>query len=229
MRRQLWLLGMLLASTAYSQDDFKTIFARDYARAEQFIARETWMQEAIRNAGLKPREVIALVFPEIIRFNSIQDKAEVFALQSLYVTAGQRYANFSIGPFQIKPSFAESIEHDAVREKISISSLSFTDVDTAASVENRARRVKRLQRLRDALNYVCLMVRWIDIHYPVFNSEEARIKFLSAAYNCGYRKPAEEIRGFITRKFFHTGLTSSASYAYADVAWYFYQHTSLRE
>jgi len=59
--------------------------------------------------------VLSIVFPELIRFNAIQDKIETFALQSLYVKYGKDYANFSVGPFQVKPSFAESLEKDFVK------------------------------------------------------------------------------------------------------------------
>ena len=52
---------------------------------------------------------IAVVFPELIRYSALRDKIEITLLKSLYIYKGDDYADFSIGQFQMKPSFAELI------------------------------------------------------------------------------------------------------------------------
>ena len=54
--------------------------------------------------------VTAIVYPELLRYNYIQDFIETSGLELLYMHYGAKTADFSIGHFQMKPSFAEHIE-----------------------------------------------------------------------------------------------------------------------
>ena len=220
--------GLLFVFTGFSQtkpgENYSEIFSTDYQRALQFVKREP--DSAIRLQGLNPKEVIAIVFPEIIRYRSIQDKIETFALESLYVQYGKEYANFSIGEFQIKPAFAERIEIDFLKlfgEKELFSQLRITSSDT---IQNPPSRSKRLRRMRDKIgmtNYLCLFFKIMETRYPTWVSTEEKIKFFACAYNCGYEKSKEEIEKYLTKKFFYVGLSlASARYCYADVSAYYF-------
>ncbi|HMR44504.1 MAG TPA: hypothetical protein PKC40_11755, partial [Saprospiraceae bacterium] len=57
-----------------------------------------------------PREVMAVVFPEMIRYNLVKDFFETSALELIYANLGSREVDFSIGIFQMKPSFIEKLE-----------------------------------------------------------------------------------------------------------------------
>lgn len=98
-----------------AQDNFEEIFGNNYEKAISFIEQEKAIPKKIESYGLPTKEVVAVIFPELIRYNSIQDKMETFALESLYVKYATDYANFSIGVFQMKPSFAEQIEKDYLK------------------------------------------------------------------------------------------------------------------
>jgi len=145
-----------------AQEDYGKIFSGDYDRANQFIASEgRWMDDIIHSYHLNPREVKAIVFPELIRYNSIQDKIETFALESLYIQEGRTYANFSIGRFQIKPSFAENIEIDVIKmfgKSELTTSLKVSAADTAQNDEARGARLKRIKDNETQLAYVCLFL-----------------------------------------------------------------------
>jgi hypothetical protein len=54
--------------------------------------------------------VLSIVFPEIIRYNAFKDFLETKTLEWLYVEYGKDKADFSIGLFQMKPSFVEKLE-----------------------------------------------------------------------------------------------------------------------
>ena len=54
--------------------------------------------------------VTAIVYPELLRYNYIQDFIETSGLELIYMRYGAKTADFSIGHFQMKPSFAEHIE-----------------------------------------------------------------------------------------------------------------------
>ena len=56
---------------------------------------------------------ISIIFPEIVRYSALRDKVEISLLKTLYVNLGEDYADFSIGQFQMKPSFAEAIRRKA--------------------------------------------------------------------------------------------------------------------
>ena len=218
--------GLLFVFNADSQDYFEKIFPKDYGQAAQFIASEKWMNERIESFGLKPKEVLSIVFPELIRFNSIQDKIEIFALQSLYVKYGKDYSNFSVGPFQVKPSFAESLEKDFIKFLSANlkADMGILPGDTLSTENSRAKRLTRLKDVGVMMDYICSFYRLMEKRHATWASLEEKIKFISTAYNCGYQKSETEINSFIRRKFFHTGLVSTNRYSYADISWYYYTH-----
>ncbi len=205
--------------------DYRKIFGRDYERAVFYLQTEKWIDSLILKNGLQPIEVRAIVFPELIRYNSIQDKIETFALETLYVQYGKAYANFSIGPFQIKPSFAEQIELDFLN-KIgnSLSGFSIVASDTVQSELSRANRVKRLKSKTWMMNYINVFFKLMSAKYPTWKSEEEKIKFFSSAYNCGYRKSKEEIMSFSKKKFFQTGFGTRTKYNYSEIALFYFQN-----
>jgi hypothetical protein len=212
--------GLLFVSSGKAQENYRKIFSSDYERAIHFLQSEQkWMDEIIVSYGLEPREVKAIIFPELIRYNSIQDKIETFALESLYIQYGKAYANFSIGPFQIKPSFAENVEIDFLRK---IDPAKSGVLDTTQTINARDSRLQRLKNSMQMLRYVCMFFNILERKYPSWNSEEEKIKFFASAYNSNYRNRGQEIRNFATKKFFHTGLAASKKYSYADIAWFFY-------
>ena len=51
-----------------------------------------------------------IVFPEMVRYSKYRDFLETKFLEILYIQYGKQYADFSIGKFQMKPSFIEEME-----------------------------------------------------------------------------------------------------------------------
>ena len=56
-------------------------------------------------------EIIAIAFPEIIRYNAFSDLIEITSNRILYINGGKTASDFSIGLFQMKPSFVEDLEN----------------------------------------------------------------------------------------------------------------------
>jgi hypothetical protein len=223
--------GLLFVFVNFAQkqdENYSEIFSNDYQRAVQFLKKERWMDSVIRSHGLTPKEVIAIVFPELIRFNSIQDKIETFALESLYALHGKDYANFSVSEFQIKPTFAEKIEIDFLKRfgETEVSThFQVIAADTIQNDENRMNRIRRIKNKGGMINYLCLFWKVMNANYPTWKSEEEKIKFFATAYNCGYWKSRKEIESFQSKKFFHSGFSiTSTKYNYANIAWYYFQH-----
>jgi hypothetical protein len=222
--------GLLFVSTNYAQkqkENYSEIFSSDYQRAAKFLSTEKALDSIIQSHGLNTKEVTAIVFPELIRYNSIQDKIETFALETLYVQYGKEYANFSVGEFQIKPSFAERIEIDFIKKfgtKELTTNFQIMASDTIQNDVNRSKRLKRIKNKSGMINYLCLFWKVMSVKYPTWRSEEEKIRFFATSYNCGYWKSRKEIQSFQLKKFFHTGLSiTSTQYNYADIAWYYFQ------
>lgn len=221
--------GLLFSFGLFAQseknENYSLIFAEDYVKAEQFLKNEKWIAPQIEKCGLKPKEVTSIIFPELIRYNSIQDKIETFALESLYVLYGKDYANFSVSEFQIKPSFAENIEIDFLKifgeEKLK--EFKITLADTSQNRENSASRLTRIKSRDGMVDYLCMFFLIMEKKYPNWKEEEQKIKFFASAFNCGYRKSKTEIESFITKTFFYTGISVSKKYSYASIAWYYYR------
>lgn len=228
MNRKLLLLTAafgLLSFSAQAQEDYEAIFGRDYQNAIEFVETNRSVKAQIEEYGLPTNEILAIVFPELIRYNSIQDKLETFALESLYAKYGTDYANFSIGFFQMKPSFAEQIEKDYLKNRKvmpSAPNLVINSADTLASESSRGKRLKRLKNVQNTVDYLCLFYSLMQKKYPFIQSTEERIRFLATAYNCGYSKPPKEIDAFRKKKFFQTGILPFTKYCYADIAWYYF-------
>jgi hypothetical protein len=223
--------GLLFVSVDFAQtqeENYSKVFSNNYQRAILFLKQKKLIDSVIRSHGLDPKTIISLVFPELIRYNSIQDKIETFALETLYVQYGKGYANFSVGEFQIKPSFAEQIEIDFLKQlgqKKLLRNFEAETSDTIQTEENRMKRLKRIKSKTGMVNYLCLFWKVMDSKYPTWKNEEQKIKFFATAYNCDYTKSKKEIEAFQSKKFFHTGLSmASAKYNYADISWYYFQH-----
>jgi len=218
-------------STGFAQpprENYSEIYSTDYQRAVQFLVKENRLDSIILYHGLNPREVTAIAFPELIRYNSIQDQIETFALESLYIRYGKNYADFSVGKFQIKPSFAECIEIDFIKSfgyKNLSTEYKIDAIDTVQNPENRLKRLKRIKKEIGMANYLCMFWKVMTEKYPSWKSEEEKIKFFACAYNSGYRKSKKELEPHISKKFFHTGLSiTSKKYCYSDISWYYFQH-----
>ena len=49
-------------------------------------------------------------FPELIRYSVLKDKMEGYILMTFYKLHGSKFSDYSVGYFQMKPSFIENLE-----------------------------------------------------------------------------------------------------------------------
>jgi len=203
--------------------DYPGIFGASYRKAGEFVARNGSATRAFESFGIDPREAWAVVFPELVRWSALADLIQTSNLQALYVQYGAGYSDFSIGRFQMKPSFAETLEADFNKllppdEQRSIRGGRFETGDT---VENRRARVRRLADADDQVRYLIIFFRVMDRLYARerWASAEEKVRFTAAAYNSGYRSGAARIRREAGRNRFHLGLIPAKPfYNYSDIA-----------
>jgi len=100
-----------LFNLTYSQSiNYQELFGDDWKKAQVFEKENrSWMEPLLAKNHISYPIAIAIVFPELVRYSALRDKMEITLLKTLYVNLGEDYANFSIGQFQMKPSFAEMI------------------------------------------------------------------------------------------------------------------------
>jgi hypothetical protein len=149
---------------------------------------------------------------------------EIALLKTLYVNLGEDYADFSIGVFQIKPSFAESI-----REKSSelIHGVSFRKKSEFDNIKEFRKSI--VIDLEDPRTEIYYLIAFIKICEKNFGTKRmgvlAQVKFLATAYNYGFNKSKSDIESMTDKKFFSTKLIKTENYSYAEVSLFRYKES----
>ncbi len=219
-------LAFLINNIVFAQiPDYARIFGKDWYKAEAFIAEnENWMRPLAEKYRVRYRIAAAIVFPEFVRYSALRDKIEITLLKALYINLGEDYADFSIGPFQMKPSFAEAINEQAPSLEEKIRNQFRKKSDFGDIREYRASIVKDLENPRSEFYYLIAFIKICDAKFGLENADELyRLKILATAYNCGFTKNLDQIKAMTDRKFFNTKLYKTDSYPYSEVSIYWFR------
>jgi len=207
--------------------DYAKMYGQDYQKALDFCRDNKWITDSLTKHDIQPEVAMAVIFPELIRYSTVQDYAETKALEVLYVQYGKDYANYSIGPFQMKPSFIEQLEKDwntlipeSGKQKHGIMTFPYPDNSPA-----RNKLLSRLKTQEWQFRYLLMfMVVTEEKFSPLLPASTTdRLAFLATAYNCGYWRPISEIEKNLTLNYFYTGLIKPAlcqNYAAIALAYY---------
>jgi len=223
----IFLLFIVLLKSGLSQSlNYQNIFGDDWKKAIIFEKENRcWMEPILAKNNISYPLAISIIFPELVRYSALQDKIEITLLKALYINLGNDYADFSIGQFQMKPSFAELI-----REKASVvtgnkSEISFKKISDYDNIKDFRKSI--VSDLEDPKSQIRYLIAFIKICERNFNTgrkdEMSAIEFLATAYNFGIDKDEKEIEHIIGKKFFNTKLIKTESYSYADVALFWYK------
>lgn len=223
----LWIV-LLLSCPARAQPTVLPLNTNtDYKNATLWLEDNGFIYDSLLAYDVPPNEAIAIVFPELMRFSALRNKMEVTGLMVLYTRLGKDYADFSVGRFQMKPSFVRKLEIDAKAylsqneiDRICPFLLNGKDVQ-----EVRKKRVNSLTQVRNEVSYLALfykicLKRFKNIH---FKNAANRIRFLATAYNCGYCHSAKYILGQMKKKQFpvYNGiLIRHVNYAVLSLEWW---------
>jgi hypothetical protein len=218
----LWNMG----STYSQESDYKSIFGRDWEKAEAFVAEnETWMKRLSAKYDVSYPVSIAIVFPELIRYSALRDKMEITLLKSLYIYKGEDYADFSIGQFQMKPSFAEAIHKNVKFLSGQLINQFRPKISKKDIIKYRSSIVKDLEQPESQFIYLAAFIKICETVYDFEDMDEVqRIKFLATAYNYSFEKSFETVKGMTDRKFFYAKLIKTESYSYSDISIYWYNN-----
>lgn len=215
-----------------SQDkDYEQIFGSDWQKANTFLEdNNNWIKPALEKYNIPYDEAIAVIFPELVRYSALRDKMEISLLKTLYRNLGNDYSDFSVGVFQVKPSFAERIRKELPKvmgnhsEEL-FKKRSFYKDDH----EYRASIISSLEDPVTELNYIIAFFKiCLDRFQIDFTDESATVMFLATAYNTGFWKSRKEIEMMSDKQFFSTKLIKTETYSYSDISLYWY-HKCLRK
>lgn len=166
------------------------------------VEQETWA-EIFESLGAEPKECEAIVFPEILRYNRLVDRVQTSVLLGKYVKEGKESSNFSIGIFQMKPSFIEEIEKAWMESPLKDEyELYF---DTSEREIARHKRIKRISEAQWQCRYIAMFYRLMLEREPSLKeiSPEQRLKYLATAYNYSFTATLPELETKMKTKTFH--------------------------
>lgn len=211
--------------------NYSEIFGDDWKKALQFEKENrTWMEPILLKNHISYPLAIAVIFPELVRYSALRDKMEITLLKALYVNLGESYANFSIGQFQMKPSFASTVREQSHSVLSRRSGISFKlESDYEDITDYRKSIIADLEDPESEFKYLMVFMKICDRNFRTsIMDEKERLRFTATAYNFGINKSSADIEGMIDRKFFNTKLFKTENYCYADISlfWYMYYKNS---
>lgn len=227
-----YLLSFLLPTPATANSVLENM-DMEYQTALQWIEEQ---QQAVSCKaavyGLSSQELLPLVFPELLRYSQWKDLLETEALCLAYVEGGKEWADFSIGPFQIKPSFVEVLEEKLGQwpEGQAFFGHLLPNPHHSPS-QQRQTRLGRLQELEGQIDYLCCFYAWMHTRpgfLLVTTNPTQKIALLATAYNSGFQKDWPALAKAQQQQFFPYGAKypQEGQLNYASVALAYHQQWS---
>lgn len=223
--------ALAFAKKMYSNADFGKTFGTKASVAEDKLKsmHESFVLCADA-AGEDLSFMQAIVFPEMMRYNSLKDGIEAESLRSLYVQFGQEYANFSIGIFQMKPSFAQEVE---ARAKQLLPDTVYKNLElTYTTEDDEAVRQQRIERLMDEDWQMIYLTAFVCICHKIyvhknFSSQTEKLQWYATLYNAGFDKTETYISKKIKEdNFYLQEAMPGKKFKYAAIASWFYNKTN---
>ncbi len=212
--------------------EFPSFLELEIDEAIQFLkSKQSNIQESSTSWTSQTEEVVAIVSPELIRHQLLRDFFETQALEVAYVNFGKTVADFSIGHFQMKPSFVEQLEDYLSQNPIS--SVSLQSINSYPTQSKKAQRQIRLKRLKDfqwQLQYAHAFYQVLLHRFPELRgwAPQERIAFAASAYNLGFEESAKDIRAWRCIEAFPYGKKYDGAQAtFADLAIAFYEQLMI--
>jgi hypothetical protein len=209
-------------------NDYQKIFGVDYIDALNYFAKnKPVIEEKFNSYGTDKQLIVPVIFPERVRFSMIRDLIETIAVEDVYIEYGPDYVDFSIGDFQLKPTFASKIEKAlldsaSMREKYSVL-LKFKETELK---KIRKERVERLKSKEFQLIYIAAFYDIVIHRFDLSKkTQDEKVEFIATAYNYGFLSNQTEIEEHISDRYFPFGSKyKGKQYAYSDVAVYFFRN-----
>lgn len=182
--------------------------------------KEEIRQTLGKHTSIEQLMAMSIVAPELSQFSNIFNAIEMRTLFVFYLSIGK--SDFSVGYFQMKPSFIEEMEKVILKDKKL--KKQYSDLIPKGSIKEKRRlRLNKLSTLSGQLRYLCL---FIDIAKQKtstvkFCNDNEKLRYWATLYNGGFNLSMEEIKERQrVKQFPHF----SRKFNYSDIAVEFYHH-----
>lgn len=218
----------LFAKRAYQLTDFGESFgSRSTVAKTKLEGMQQLFQTCAPLCHTDAAFMQAIVFPEVMRYSTLKDGIEAESLRTLYVQFGKEYADFSIGLFQMKPSFAEEVEQRSGRLlNAGILKELQLQYETTDETIIRAERVERMQDKEWQLIYLTAFIALCNesYRYKNFDEPQDKLQWYATVYNAGFDRPDEYISKKIAQENFYLQQNMPGKkFRYAAIAAWYYQ------
>lgn len=173
-----------------------------------------------KELGLSSSFIFSIVAPEISNYSSFTNLCELNALKLIYLQGGSEYGNFSVGQFQMKPSFIEKLEKTIADNHYLNKKYAYIVLGS----ENRNTRKIRLSRLESfnwQMKYLQVFCEIMQGKKTHFSNSNEKLQFYATAYNTGFHKSISSIEAEYNKNRFPA--VSNKKYNYSDIALMFYK------
>jgi hypothetical protein len=216
MKRIIFPVVLLLCGTLSAQ----SVFFDTYPEATSEVNRVyQQMEELHKLPNDKGKIIFSIVAPEVAMYSSFIDELETVSAEVFYTSFGKEYGNFSVGQFQMKPSFAEDVERAYAAECeacVHFETLQYPGLSDESEI-----RSARLDRLKmDTWQQVYLLCFYEIMearHGHKRMTTEERIRYYAAAYNLGFNKSETCIQNWMNEISF-PGNMHDKLVSYSDLA-----------
>lgn len=224
------LFLVCFSGSILAKDSYEVYFRDEREEVAKFLQanQQKMAQKAIK--FLHENDfVTAIVYPELLRYNYIQDFIETSGLELIYMRYGAKTADFSIGHFQMKPSFAEHIEKYIEKNAADFHQYKKLIITQKASpLKQRKLRLTRLKQMDWQLTYLHAFIAICDhkFHFIKFTTTKDKLRFYAASYNIGFHKKYQNILQNENSNTFPNGPKYlGTQFCYASIASAYYQKT----
>ena len=182
-------LSFLIAAGTVRADGYAALYPDEARLAVEFYEKN---HDTLKNMfpGVSEKVlkmVYSVVAPEVSQYDPFKDFIEVKALEMKYVKDGN--CDYSIGRFQMKPSFVESLEKEvfssASLKKRFGKFLEYTKKENDASV--RKERLKRMRETEWQMRYLAIFIELAKRRTAKWglNGNEEKVRCWATLYNAG--------------------------------------------
>lgn len=197
-----------------------------YYDALEYLERNVWIYDTLVKANISPELAYAVVFPSLTRYSAIKDIMETGGMKTLYVQSGRKYAKYTVGRFQMKPSFAELVERNVIRYKIWDYKFKLTN-----NAKSRSERAKRLDSPQWQVQYLILYIKVMDKRFShlKWKTPEDKVRFYATAFNVGFNKNERTIKYLMSRRsILKRSKDMKSKVRHGDIAGWFYENDGYR-
>lgn len=183
--------GMCQERFVVPGEEMSRVLGNRYYDALDYLMKNTWMSDSLIEKQVNPDVAFGIVFPGLVKYSALRDIVESGPYRMLYIQQGRKYSHHSMGRFQMKPSFAELIERNITRNKLTKYEFNLKNTSQA-----RAQRIRRLDSPEWQLRYLVFYVRLMDkrFNHVEWKSDEDKVRFYATAFDVGYNRDERTIR-----------------------------------